>query len=245
MTLPASTVIAILKKDAPANLVSLIVLWPLITGIEFLLAGGLDTGVVLINSCLITVLIVGSILVNEIEEEANGGYRIFDSLPTRRAEIVHAKFLSVLFMTIALASTHYLLASVRPMDPRQSSTVLMVVISSGVITLGAAGFLYIGVFLFGLSRAVSIIGISFWIISAILIILAVAAGLNVGSLIRSLVQTLGRTNRFLILAVGLSVFALTWLIATHAVSIDGRRLFRQDPSRTSVSRHTQRGNSRG
>lgn len=222
--------IAILKKDAPANLVSLAVLWPLIAGAEILMAGGLDLGLALINSCLIVVLIVGSVLVNEIEEETNGGYRIFDGLPARRAEIVNAKFLGALLLTLGFTSTHFVLATVWPVDSDQSPHILTVIISSGVIALSAVGILYVGVFLFGLSRAVSFLGISFWIVSATTIILAIVFRLNIGSVMRGFIQILGRTNRFITLFIGLSVFALAWLIAARFASIDFSRLFQDSLS---------------
>ena len=223
MTPGVGTMIAILRKDAPANLVSLVVLWPLIAFAEILIAGGLDLGLVLINSCLVVVLIVGTVLVNEIEEETNGGYRIFEGLPVKRVEIVNAKFLSALLLTLGFTSTHYLLVMVWPVAPDQSPYIHTVIISSGVIALSAAGILYIGVFLFGLSRAVSFLGISFWIVSAIIIILAIVFGLNVSSVMGWFIQTLGSTNRLITLYTGLSVFGLAWLVTVRFVSLDFSR----------------------
>jgi len=236
MTLEVGTMIAILRKDAPANLVSLVVLWPLIAFAEILIAGGLDLGLVLINSCLVVVLIVGTVLVNEIEEETNGGYRVFDGLPAKRTEIVNAKFLGTLLLTLGFTSTHYLLVTVWPVSLDQSPHIHTVIISSGVIALSAAGLLYTGVFLFGLSRAVSFLGISFWIVSATIIILVIVFGLNVSSVTGGFIQTLGRTNRLITLSIGLSIFGLAWLIAVRFVSYDFNRLFRDFSLRTPIKR---------
>jgi ABC-type transport system involved in multi-copper enzyme maturation permease subunit len=239
MTPGMGTTFAILRKDAPANLVSLVVLWPLIAVAEILMAGRLDPGLVFINSGLIVILIVGSILVNEIEEETNGGYRIFDGLPARRAEIVNAKFLSALLLTLGFTLTHYVLTTAWSVNPEQSSHVLTIIVSSGVIALTAAGLLYVGVFLFGLSRALSFLGITFWIVSAIVIILAIVFNVNVNQAMRGVMQTLGRTDRMITVSIGLSVFIMAWLIAIRFVSVDFSQMFRNISSRLPLNREAE------
>ena len=219
-----TSMIAILRKDAPSNLVSLAVLWPLIAGAEIVMAGRLDAGLVLINSCLIVALIVGSILVNEIEEETSGGYRIFDSLPTKRSDIVNAKFLGALLLTLGFTSSHYVLAAVWSVNPEPSPQIPTMIVVSGVIALSAAGILYIGVFLFGLSRAVSFLGISFWFVSAVIIILAIVFGLNTSSVTRGIIEILGRSNLVTTASFGLIAFATAWLISVRFAWFDFNRL---------------------
>jgi ABC-type transport system involved in multi-copper enzyme maturation permease subunit len=219
-----TSMIAILRKDAPANLFGLAVLWPLIAGAEILMAGRLDPGLVLINSCLIVALIVGSILVNEIEEEANGGYRIFEGLPMKRSDIVNAKFLGALLLILGFTSSHYLLATVWSADREMPPQILTMIVVCGVIALSAAGLLYIGVFLFGLSRAVTFLGISFWFVSAVVIILAIVFGLNTSSVTGGIIQTLGRTNRMITASIGLIVFATAWFISARFAWFEFNRL---------------------
>ena len=205
--------IAIIRKDAVAILVSLFVLWPVIVFTEILKVDGLDLGLVLINSCFVIVLTIGSILVNEIEEEINGGYKIFNGLPVRKVEIVNAKFLGAFILTLAFVTSHFILATFWSTDPDQMPHIQTVLVSSGVISLSVVGVLYVGVFVFGLTRAVSYLGVSFWIASAGFIILTIIFRWNVDSIMKGLVQTVGRADLFVTLSIGLLIYGLTWLIA--------------------------------
>ncbi len=210
--------IAILGKDATAGLVSLLVLWPLLVFTEILRVGGLDLGLVLVNSCFILVLTIGSVLANEIEEETNGGYRIFDGLPARRAEIVSAKFAGALLLALAFAATHMALVEIWGTEPDQTRHIRTVVLSSGALSLIIVGVLYVGVFSLGLAKAVAFLGISLWLVSATFIISVTFLGWNVDSSLGGVVEVVGRADHAVILSVGLLFYGLSWLIAVRCFS---------------------------
>ncbi|MFC1662041.1 ABC-2 transporter permease, partial [Gemmatimonadota bacterium] len=158
--------IAILRKDAAAGLLPLLVLWPVIAIAEILKVGGMDLGLVLFNSVLLVLLTVGSVLVNEIEEETNGGYKVFAGLPTHGAEIVSAKFLGAFLLTLAFATSHLAMATLWCTDPDRAFHIRTAILSSGVLSLSIVGVLFVGVFSLGLAKAMSVLGISFWLVSA-------------------------------------------------------------------------------
>ena len=207
------TILAILRKDAPAGLLPLFVLWPVVAIAEILKVGGLDLGLVLINSVLLVLLTVGFVLVNEIEEETNGGYRTFDGLPAKRAEIVSAKFLGAFLLTLAFAGSHFVLVTLWCTDPDRSYHIRTAIVSSFALSLSILGVLYVGVFALGLARAMSFLGISFWLVSAVFIVMVTFLGWNVDSTVGGLVEMVGRTDHLVALSVGLLVFGLAWLTA--------------------------------
>lgn len=204
---------AILRKDAAAGLLPLFVLWPVVAIAEIVKVGGLDLGLVLFNSVLLVLLIVGSILVNEIEEEINGGYRTFDGLPANRAEIVSAKFLGAFLLTLAFATSHFVLATLWGADPNRAHHIRTAILSSGVLSLCIVGVIFVGVFALGLARAMSILGISFWLVSAVFIVMVTFLGWNVDSTVGGLVEGVGRADHLVTLSVGLLLFGLAWLTA--------------------------------
>ena len=214
--------IAILRKDAAAGALSLFVLWPVVAISEILNAGGLDLGLVILNSVLLILLTVGSVLVNEIEEEKNGGYRTFDGLPAIGAEIVGAKFLGAFLLTLAFATSHLVLATVWCTDLARAHHIRTAIFSTGALSLVLVGVLYVGVFSLGLARAMSILGISFWLVSAVFIVMVTLLGWNVDSTVGGLVEVVGRADHLVTLAVGSLFFGLAWLTATGLFRVDSR-----------------------
>ncbi len=219
--------IAILSKDATAGLVSLLVLWPLLAFTEILKVGGLDLGLVLVNSCFVLVLTIGSVLVNEIEEEANGGYRVFDALPARRAEIVGAKFAGAMLLTLAFAASHTVLVAVWGTELDQLHHIRTAILSGAVLSLIVVGVLYVGVFSLGLAKAVSFLGISFWVVSATFIVSVTFLGWNVDSSVGGIVEIVGRADHAAILTVGLLFFGLAWLTAVRCFRFISDEVFRR------------------
>jgi hypothetical protein len=211
--------IAILRKDATAGLVSLLVLWPLLAFTEILKVGGLDLGLVLVNSCFVLVLTIASVLVNEIEEETNGRYRIFDGLPAKRSEIVGAKFSGALLLTLTFAASHMALVAVWSTEPDQIRHIRTVILSCGVLSLIAVGVLYVGVFSLGLAKAVAFLGISLWLVSATFIVSVSFLGWNVDSTVGGVVEIVGRADHAVIFTVGLLFYGLAWLIAVRCFSL--------------------------
>ena len=205
--------VAILRKDAAAGLLSLLVLWPVVAFAEILKMGGLDLGLVLFNSCLVILLTLGPALVNEIEEETNGGYRALDGLPAKRAEIVSATFLGAFLLTLAFATSHFALATFWSTDSDRAHHIHTVIISTGALSLSVLGIMYVGVFAFGLARAMSVFGISFWAVSAAFIVTVTLLGWNVDSAVGDLVEIVGRAGHLVTLSVGLFFFAFAWLTA--------------------------------
>jgi hypothetical protein len=205
--------IAILRKDAAAGLLPLLVLWPVIAIAEILKVGGMDLGLVLFNSVLLVLLTVGSVLVNEIEEETNGGYKVFAGLPTHGAEIVSAKFLGAFLLTLAFATSHLAMATLWCTDPDRAFHIRTAILSSGVLSLSIVGVLFVGVFSLGLAKAMSVLGISFWLVSAVFIVTVVFLGWNVDSTVGGLVEVVGRADHMVTLMVGLILYCLAWLTA--------------------------------
>ena len=210
--------IAILRKDAAVGLVCFFVLWPLLIGAELVSVGGLDLGLVLINSCFVLVFTVGSVLINEIEEETNGEYGIFDGLPVRRIEIVGTKFGGPLMLTFAFACSHWGLATFWGTQPEQAYHVRTVILASGVLTLMVVGVLYVGVFSVGLAKTVASLGISFWTVSASFIVAVTFLGWNADSAVGGVVEFVGRTDHGVLLLVGFLFYGLAWLTAVRCHS---------------------------
>jgi len=232
--------IAILRKDATAGLVSLLVLWPMISLAEILSVGGLDLGLVLVNSCLVLLLTVGSVLVNEVEEETSDGYRMFESLPVRRAEIVRAKFSGAFMLTLAFATSHMVLVAVWGTDPEQIHHIRTAIFSTGVLSLVAIGVLYVGVLVLGLARTVATLGASLWVVSAGFIVSVTFLGWNVDSSVGGLVETVGRADHAVILSVGLLFYGLAWQTAARCSSfafVDALRRSRSVGTRLRLGLH--------
>jgi len=204
---------AILEKDARTWLLPLFVLWPVVVFAEIFKVGGLDLGLVLLNSLLLVFLTVGSVLANEIEEESNGGYRIYRGLPALGTEIVTAKFLGAFLLTLAFTGSHFVLANSWCADPDRVHHIHTAVLSSGVLSLTILGVLFLGIFTLGLAKAMSVLGISFWLVSAVFILLVTILGWNVDSTVGGFVEIVGRTDHMVTLAVGLLFYGLVWSMA--------------------------------
>jgi hypothetical protein len=217
-----------------------LVLWPTITLAEILSVGGLDLGLVLVNSCLVLLLTVGSVLVSEIEEETNDGYRMFEGLPVRRAEIVGAKFSGAFLLTIAFATSHMVLVAVWGTDPEQMHHIRTAIFSTGALSLVAIGVLYVGVLVLGLARTAATLGASVWVVSTGFIVAVTFLGWNVDSSVGGLVEIVGRADHAVILGVGLLFYGLAWLTAAHSSSFafgDALRWRRSVGARLRVGPH--------
>ncbi len=214
--------LAIVKKDAPQYLISLLLVFPLILVLELLFTDPVHPLYLVLNNILIYFLVLGPVMINEQREEKCHGYQQMAILPLRRREIILAKFLPALLAVIVVVGVNILLATLLVDSSRPFLILRALLLSNGAICLAVTGVFYAGIFRLGYTRFVMTLGV-----------LAVAAGLvpslmmgstryNPRVVIPAVINALTNIHPLIIIAIGIGVYTLLLLGSISLFSYESK-----------------------
>jgi hypothetical protein len=214
-------VLGLLKKDFFYFALSSFVLLPVLLIGERVSADTFQPLFVMLNSAFFYTLVIGPVMITEMDEEKCHGYSFLGGLPIRAREIVWARFSLALMVVAANAAGNWALIASWPARPEEAALGQSVVAFNTAMCLIVCGLAYAGIFGLGYTRFMVVVLIATVTVSLVPPLLT--HGGQGRLVLRWATEFLPRMNRPACVLAGLGAYAGLMILATALFSFEPKK----------------------
>jgi hypothetical protein len=214
-------VLGLLKKDFFYFALSSFVLLPVLLIGERVSADTFQPLFVMLNSAFFYTLVIGPVMITEMDEEKCHGYSFLGGLPIRAREIVWARFSLALMVVAANAAGNWALIASWPARPEEAALGQSVVAFNTAMCLIVCGLAYAGIFGLGYTRFMVVVLIATVTVSLVPPLLT--HGGQGRLVLRWATEFLLKMNRPACVLAGLGAYAGLMILATALFSFEPKK----------------------